>query len=227
MDTELEEGRARLRHLQKDSNNSSKLWRRIGNLETKLAAIEEEKDSLRSTTWKRQTTAPNRADDWKRVPVMPKLVPTELEEWMSDRQSELQNAITLGDYTTILEYTSMLSHAAVRMMDMSSRIFHWFEEIKSKANRYGLRGCRVGEASHPWSKEWKKKTFDTAQITKSEPLNGKHNVRTESLNNLIQGASIPSDRGTDSKVWPIMSSISQNWIHQMTNRWSDRKVVPR
>ena len=50
MDTELEEGRARLRHLQKDSNNSSKLWRRIGNLETKLAAIEEEKDSLRSTT---------------------------------------------------------------------------------------------------------------------------------------------------------------------------------
>ena len=44
-------------------------------LKAKLAAVEEERDSLRSTSCKRQATTPIRPDHCRRVSTMPRLIP--------------------------------------------------------------------------------------------------------------------------------------------------------
>ena len=49
---------------------------------------------------------------------MPGLVPSELAEWMADRQSDLQEALAECDSSLILELTSKMSEGAQRMVEM-------------------------------------------------------------------------------------------------------------
>ena len=77
---------------------------------------------------------PQRASDKRRVvrvetsrgkfgaPPMPQLIPAELDQWMSDRQAELQEAISLGEPATVLELTSMMSDVAVHMREVSRQM---------------------------------------------------------------------------------------------------------
>ena len=127
METELEEGRARLRHLQEETEMDvppvpPDFGAELAALKAQLVAVEEERDSLRSTACKRQATTPSRPECSRQVPMMPQLIPAELELWRVDRQSELKEAISLGECCKVLELTSMLSDAAVRIMEMSGRM---------------------------------------------------------------------------------------------------------
>ena len=54
---------------------------------------------------------------------MPTLVPAELDDWMKDRQADLQEALEFGETDRVLESTSKLSEAAVRMMESSRNPF--------------------------------------------------------------------------------------------------------
>ena len=126
MEAEVEEGRARLRRLEEELEvqdvHVPDLGSEIANLKAKLAEVEEERDTLRSTACKRQARVPSRPDtSTRRVPMMP-MMSGELDEWMCDRQAELQEAVSLQDCSKVLELTSMLSDAAVRMMEMSGRM---------------------------------------------------------------------------------------------------------
>ena len=72
-------------------------------LKAKLAAMEEEWDeAVRDTARKRQAVGPR----GRSIPAMPTLVPRELDDWMQDRHSDLQDAMIEGDSQRVLEITS-------------------------------------------------------------------------------------------------------------------------
>ena len=75
-------------------------------LKAKLAAMEEERDeAVRDTARKRQAVGPR----GRSIPAMPTLVPRELDDWMQDRHSDLQDAMIEGegDGQRVLEITKM------------------------------------------------------------------------------------------------------------------------
>ena len=50
---------------------------------------------------------------------MPTLVPRELSEWMEDRQSDMQEAMSRGNLKKLLELTSLQGQAAERLAEMT------------------------------------------------------------------------------------------------------------
>ena len=118
------------------------------------------------------------ATDLAKVPPMPSDL-QDLEGWLSNRNCELRNALEHGDATSIAKLGTLLSQGAALLasitqdepmdgMSRSSKMCALIDEADSKRRclenaslvvaivesgvrnaRYGLRGERVGEASHP------------------------------------------------------------------------------
>ena len=74
-------------------------------LKAKLATMEEERDEAVRDTSKRQAMGPQ----GRSIPAMPTLVSRELDDWMQDRHSDLQDAMIEGDGQRVLEITSKVS----------------------------------------------------------------------------------------------------------------------
>ena len=95
-----------------------------------------------------QATTPSRPDNCRRVAMMPQLIPAELELWLVDRQSELQEAMNLGE----MRHSVGIDVCVVgrcRAHDGYVWTHGPMGSVKSRQTRYGLRVCRVGAASHP------------------------------------------------------------------------------
>ena len=75
------------------------------------------------------------------VPAMPLLIPAELSAWMEERHVDLHDRLMDGDLARVLELTSK------RMVDITGGMMPLRARVINA--RYGLRGVRVGEASHP------------------------------------------------------------------------------
>ena len=56
------------------------------------------------------------------IPPMPTLVPAELSAWLSERHSDLHDALINGDPSCVLELTTMLSDGAERLVAMTGRM---------------------------------------------------------------------------------------------------------
>ena len=206
MDTELEDGGARLRHhLEEMAMDMPSVPPDFGAefaaLNAKLSAVEEEKDSLRSTAGKRQATTPSRPDNCRRVAMMSQLIPAELELWMVDRQSELQEALSLGECAKVLESAPTQPISTLPRLDLrgheSRHIHHAHRSVRQHRRQ-------VGEASHPGPRVGELSVhFRRLRPRRSQSRS--HGVRgtvvdTESPHSLIQDAKIPSDREDDSLV---------------------------
>ena len=66
---------------------------------------------------KTQSAVPHVAEDT--IPLVPTLVPRELSEWMEDRQSDMQEAMSWGNLKKLLELTSLHGQAAERLAEMT------------------------------------------------------------------------------------------------------------
>ena len=65
----------------------------------------------------RPWSVPHVAEDT--IPPMPTLVPRELSEWMEDRQSDMQEAMSCGNLKKLLELTSLQGQVAERHAEMT------------------------------------------------------------------------------------------------------------
>ena len=50
---------------------------------------------------------------------MPGLIPAELSAWMEDRQADVQEALLQGNHSRVIEWSSMLTKGAERMVEMT------------------------------------------------------------------------------------------------------------
>ena len=50
---------------------------------------------------------------------MPTLIPHDLSNWMLDRQSDLQEAMSVGDIKKMLELTSLQSQGAEKLAELT------------------------------------------------------------------------------------------------------------
>ena len=66
---------------------------------------------------RQRLSVPHVAEDT--IPPMPTLVPRELSEWMEDRQSDMQEAMSCGNLKKLLELTSLRGQAAERLAEMT------------------------------------------------------------------------------------------------------------
>ena len=96
----------------------------IAMLKAKLAKSEAKRDALRGQPLRSKVRRTEDAEECsgRVIPFMPTLVHAELEEWMKDRQADLQEALEFGETDRVLELTSKLSEAAVRMMEMTGKM---------------------------------------------------------------------------------------------------------
>ena len=103
----------------------------------------------------------------KEIPPIP-VSAQELGGWISERNSDLRNALEFGDTTTVAQIGSLLSQG-ISGQSRSSMMESLIEESDAKRRlvqvgaetlrvdareprvkaRHGLRGVRVGEASNP------------------------------------------------------------------------------
>ena len=72
------------------------------------------------------------------IPLMPMHVPRDLDDWMRDRNLDLQEALSVGNGARVSELISKLSAGAAQMSTLTGT-----------GPMHGLRGVRVGEVSHP------------------------------------------------------------------------------
>ena len=56
------------------------------------------------------------------IPPMPTLVPGELFTWLEDRQTDLQEALSSGDTSHVLELTSKMSEGAEHLREITSSV---------------------------------------------------------------------------------------------------------
>ena len=68
----------------------------------------------------RQRVSPSHVPET--VPPVPILIPGELSEWMQDRQSDLQEATSVGNFKRVLELTSLQSQAAEKLAELRRRM---------------------------------------------------------------------------------------------------------
>ena len=123
----LKEAQGRLHRLQQETESANSGTNDIGVevaiLKAKLAKTEAERDALRAPPPRSKVRRTEDAGgcSGRVIPFMPTLVSEELDDWMKDRQADLQEALEFGETDRVLELTSKLSEAAVRMMEMAGK----------------------------------------------------------------------------------------------------------
>ena len=120
------------------------------------------------------------------VETMPALVPAELSVWMENRQADVQEALIKGDHSRVIELSSLLTKAAERMVEMSHQDIS-DDEFRSRSVRplltercsamYGLRGDRVGEASHPGPPKSRRRIEDSLSVPSSKFRRNQGSIR--------------------------------------------------
>ena len=133
----LEEGRERLRQLEaarcaqegvasSPSATPLDLGTQVQTLQQMVTQLQEERDALAKEVQsgpverpkvRQRLSVPHVAEDT--IPPMPTLVPRELSEWMEDRQSDMQEAMSCGNLKKLLELTSLQGQAAERLAEMT------------------------------------------------------------------------------------------------------------
>ena len=124
----LKEAQGRLHRLQQEvaaraSSGTNDIGAEVAMLKTKLAKSEAERDALRAPPPRSKVRRTEDAEgcSGRVLPFMPTLVHAELDDWMKDRQADLQEALEFGETDRVLELTSKLE-AAVRMMEMAGKM---------------------------------------------------------------------------------------------------------
>ena len=160
--TDVEESEGRLERLRAAAvaaesvplpRSSSEAQNQLQNLQQMVNQLQEERDALARELQGAPVERPkvrqrlSHAYGACMIPPMPTTIPRDLNDWMQERHGELQEAMNEGHNSKVLELTSMLSNAAEKMCD-DRRQDVLIDESRSHS-RYGLRGVRVGEASHP------------------------------------------------------------------------------
>ena len=97
---------------------SANVGPRDGSFEGQLSSVEEERDAaVRATACKRQATI--RSTMSSDIPLMPMHVPRDLDDWMRDRNLDLQEALTVGNGARVSELISKLSAGAAQMSTLT------------------------------------------------------------------------------------------------------------
>ena len=87
-------------------------------MKARLSSVEEERDAaVRATACKRQATI--RSTMSSDIPLMPMHVPRDLDDWMRDRNLDLQEALTVGNGARVSELISKLSTGAAQMSTLT------------------------------------------------------------------------------------------------------------
>ena len=155
----LEEARSRLVRLEAQSTmcpdvpmstatkTGSDVIAELEELKAKLVSMERERDeALAAPACKRQAMSRTvMVREGTPPPIPDSRIPAELSSWMDDRHAELFAAITAGDQVRTQRLTSMMAECA----DRFNQLFEFQDNARIVSARYGQRGVRVGEASHP------------------------------------------------------------------------------
>ena len=149
----LEEGRERLRQLEAArcaqegvasslSATPLDLGTQVQTLQQMVTQLQEERDALTKEVQsgpverpkvRQRLSVPHVAENT--IPLMPTLVPRELSEWMENRQSDMQEAMSRGNLKKLLELTSLQGQAAERLAEMTGG-------MEFPAQFGECRGCR-------------------------------------------------------------------------------------
>ena len=133
----LEEAREWLRHLEaaRSAEESAipsppatpmDLGAQVQILKQMVSQLQEERDALANEVQgdpversrvRQRLSAPHVSEDV--IPPMPTLVPRELSEWMEDRQSDMQEAMSSRNLKKLLELTSLQGQAAKKLAEMT------------------------------------------------------------------------------------------------------------
>ena len=104
------------------------------------------------------------------VPVMPRYIPAELSAWMGERQADLHDALADGG-----QCSSPRDHfQAVRRGGAHGGDHRRDDAVRTRVinARYGLRGVRVGEASHPGPASKRRRTHRLRALQRSIDSDG-------------------------------------------------------
>ena len=130
---ELEESDARLSRLREAAAQvlaapPVHLETEVQNLQQMVNQLQEERDALAQKSQAvlaerprvRQRTCPFHVS-FGSIPPVPTLVARDLSEWVHDQQSEMQEALNVGDLKAVMELTSSLGSAAEKLAELERR----------------------------------------------------------------------------------------------------------
>ena len=87
-------------------------------LKARLSSVEEERDAaVRAAACKRQATM--RSTSSTDIPLMPIHVPKDLDDWMRDRNMDLQEALSVGSGPRVSMLIAKLSEDAAHMLTLT------------------------------------------------------------------------------------------------------------
>ena len=117
-------------------------------LKARLSSVEEERDAaVRATACKRQATM--RSKTSAEIPLMPVHVPKDLDDWMRDRNLDLQEALSLGDGPASVKIDLEVVRGGCTNVHFDWCHADLIWPNAREVSLYGYCGVPVGEASHP------------------------------------------------------------------------------
>ena len=100
------------------------------------------------------------------IPLMPVHVPKDLDNWMRDRNLDLQEALSLGDGPRVSELILKLSEVVAQMSNLTG-VMQLILPNARQVSLCGYRGVQAGEASHPGPPKSPLRRYPVDQIARN------------------------------------------------------------